>query len=98
MDSNIAQTKQVFYDPIHDSNRTLCRDYLLEPLSSAAQEMEIPIKNNIQLHFFKRQNKYLRTLHSDKNKKEVWDIQNLLNNSQKRDDTTICFPLKSKEM
>jgi len=69
LDEDIVDTKVTHYDSTRKGRLSLCRDYLLEPLRSAVTEMETAVKNNIQIHFFKRQYKFLQKLYPDKDKK-----------------------------
>jgi len=78
LDDDIKKTKILHYDALRKGRPLLCRDYLLEPLRSAATEMETAVKNNIQIHFFKRQYKFLQKLYPDKDRSGISAIQDKL--------------------
>lgn len=56
-----------------------CRDYLSECIGYAAIDMETAIKNNIKMHFFKRQYKYLRKVEPTLGAKELYQLQRTIN-------------------
>jgi hypothetical protein len=76
----VFHTKSECYDPLRQEKESLARDGLKDCLAYAARDMETAIANNIQVHFFKRQFRYLRFTNSSLKPKEVYELQTRINN------------------
>jgi hypothetical protein len=62
IDPEIQKTKGLLYDGIFKNRELLIRDNLDHILNESATEMATNINNNIVIHFFKRQYKFIKIL------------------------------------
>lgn len=72
------------------------RDNLADCIQNACKEMLTCIENNIQIHFVKRQIKYLRARHPEKPKKDLWDLLIAQNNSSNWTPNEVYLPKQIK--
>ena len=90
VDEAILRTKKELYDPLQPP--TLYRDGLKGFLNSEAVVMATCIRNNIVMHFFKRQRKYLRLVHPEIPKGELSQFIDQVNEVKGTDVTEPTLP------
>ena len=78
-DANIQSTYNKLYKPLIQDHLIPKRNNLSDCITYEVIQMLTCIKNNIQIHFVKRQFKYLKSKYPDKEKKDIWKELNEIN-------------------
>lgn len=86
VDEDIEETYRQLYEPLRRGKRPLIRSEIDSILMESATDMATCINNNIKIHFFKRQRRYIKSVHPELDSKELSVLLKTMNEDKNEND------------